>query len=254
MEVISLFKEYLRYLKSPTYAYKRDQPLDLVDVTKLYFMVFALELLMFIPMSSLVGVENLPHAMETVMEQYSGWQVFMLAVIIAPILEEFMFRFHLRYKPLIFLFLIICLTGFNYLVVGDTLEIDAHAAMHDPWIVLDSVTRYLPYVGIMGLLYLLYLGIAQLRKLVDRMIVSEFAFVFYLTAVIFALVHIFNFELGTTPWYFIPLLVMPQFVLALFLGYVRVRNNILYSIYVHMLNNSIPMLLFFLASLSGDLQ
>ncbi len=254
MGVISHFKEYLGYLKSPSYEYKREQPLDLVVVTKLYFLVFALELMMFIPISSLVGLESLPHAMEAVMEQYSGWQVFMLAVIIAPIAEEILFRFHLRYRPLIFLFLIICLTAFNYLIVGEPIDIDSHAAMHDPTLVLDSLARYLPYLGLMAIMYLLYFVIPQLRKLTNRLIVNEFAFVFYLTAVIFALVHIFNFELGNTPWYLTPLLVLPQFVLALYLGYVRVRNNIFYSIYVHMLNNAIPMCLLFLASLSGNVQ
>ena len=250
MGVIDHFMEFLGYLKSPVYEYKRDQPLDLLMVTKLYFIVFAIEILLFIPISGLIGVESLPHAMEEVMETYSSYQVFLLAVILAPISEEILFRLHLRYRPLIFLFLIVTLTALNFFIVGDSIEIDTHAALHDPTLIFDSFSRYLPYIGLMILVYLLYLVIDKLRTGTNRMITREFGFVFYVTAAVFALVHIYNFEIDSMAWYLVPLLVVPQFILALYLGYIRVRNNLGYSIYIHMLNNAIPMFLIFLSSFS----
>ena len=249
MGIISHFIEFLGFLKGPKINYKQDQPLNFLVVTKLYFLVFAIELLIFIPISALIGLESLPHAMETVLETYTKLQVFILAVIVAPIAEELLFRFHLRYRPLIFLFLIITLTSFNYLLVGDSIEIDNHELLHDPSLILEPLSRYVPYIGLMMLVYLLYLVIGRLRSGINNLITLEFGFVFYVTATVFALVHIFNFETGTLPWYLMPLLVAPQFILALYLGYVRVRNNIFFSIYVHMLNNAIPIFLITLSSM-----
>ncbi|NNK89380.1 MAG: CPBP family intramembrane metalloprotease, partial [Saprospiraceae bacterium] len=78
-----------------------------------------------------------------------------------------------------------------------------------------------------------------------------FPWVFYYSVVIFAFLHVYNFELSSEQWFLGPLLVIPQFILALLLGYVRIRNNIWSSIYLHALNNFIPLSLVFV---SGQMQ
>ena len=251
MGVIRHFKEFLGYLRRPVINYEKDEPLSQLMVIKLFFLVFAIEMILFIPISTLLDIGSLPHAMEDIMEKFRWFEVLLLTVVFAPFTEEFLFRFHLKYRPLIFLFFLVTLTSFNFIIVGEPIDIDMHAALHDPSLIYEPFKRYLPYVGLMILIYILYFVTKKPRNGIDKLITEEYGFVFYLTAVVFALIHLSNFKLGSTPFYFAPLLVLPQFILALYLGYVRVRNNIFTSITVHMINNAIPMLMLTLATLSS---
>lgn len=70
---------------------------------------------------------------------------------------------------------------------------------------------------------------------------------FYSLALIFGYVHLFNFEITTKILLFSPLLVLPQIVLGLVFGYIRVRFGLIYSILLHAMYNGviiIPAILF----------
>lgn len=242
-------KEYLNYLKYPIYNYKRDAPLSLGMIINLYFIVFLFEMLLLIPVSAFSGMEDIPHAMEGLMEDMAFWQIFGLAVIMAPLFEEIIFRGHLRYRPLLFLFGLIVIVGTLGLVFGWWPSLSAGSGMEEGIAKMTgALTVILP---LFVLLIMGYLVSDKLKDWVHRISVTEFSTLFYFTAVIFAVVHIFNFELEQTKWYLIPLLVMPQFILALYLGYIRVRNGIKYSIFVHALNNCIPLILFKIGTIYG---
>lgn len=74
-----------------------------------------------------------------------------------------------------------------------------------------------------------------------------FKYIFYGFAVLFGYIHIFNFEIETTVILLSPILVLPQIILGLILGYLRVKLGLIYSIILHALYNGIltlPMLLF----------
>ncbi|MXO75706.1 CPBP family intramembrane metalloprotease [Altererythrobacter aerius] len=64
----------------------------------------------------------------------------------------------------------------------------------------------------------------------------HFPWFFYASALLFAGVHLSNFA-GASPA-LLPL-VLPQFVLALLLGYLRVRHGLLAGIALHMLHNAL---------------
>ncbi len=74
-----------------------------------------------------------------------------------------------------------------------------------------------------------------------------FKYVFYIIAFSFGFIHIINFEISKTILILSPLLVAPQIIAGLLLGYIRVRLGLLYSILLHALFNGlaiIPSLLF----------
>lgn len=75
-----------------------------------------------------------------------------------------------------------------------------------------------------------------------------FKLAFYTIGVIFAYVHIFNFEITTNVFLFSPLLVAPQFFIGLIFGFVRVRFGLIWSIFLHSIYNGILVSLFLLAS------
>lgn len=244
MRLETAIEDFLYFLKEPIFEYKRDQPLDFLTVTKLYFLVFFFEMLVFIPVSAIIGLEGIPHAMEGLLKSNSMWKMFLLAVVLAPISEEFLFRLHLRYKSLTIIFVslvALVLVGmvYNYFVPESFGGLRSLSRL--------TIMLVTPIGFVVLLLFFLTLGIALYKffknknfKIVER----EFPFIFYLTALVFGLVHISNFGLEPDKWFMAPLLVLPQLILACYLGYVRVRNNLGYSIYIHALNNAIPMLLF----------
>ncbi|GGD38198.1 CPBP family intramembrane glutamic endopeptidase [Muriicola marianensis] len=76
---------------------------------------------------------------------------------------------------------------------------------------------------------------------------SFFPWVFYLSCVIFGMVHLGNFEDSSNllPW--APLLVAPQILMGFFLGFLRVKLGLVYAILMHACHNGV---LFFLVSLT----
>ncbi|MDL5511797.1 CPBP family intramembrane metalloprotease [Arenibacter sp. M-2] len=117
------------------------------------------------------------HAIETFLAKYSVISLFFVAVILAPIVEETLFR-----GPLI-------------------------------WF---RNTKY-------------------------------FKFGIYASVLLFAAVHLTNFEMSRQVYYIAPLLVAPQLILGVFLGYVRVKMGLQWSICLHAMYNGVlitPMLLY----------
>jgi len=73
-----------------------------------------------------------------------------------------------------------------------------------------------------------------------------FPWVFHLTSVAFAAVHLYNFNLHQTPLWLLPLLVLPQWLTGLVLGWHRVRLGIGASILLHGIFNGGPLLVVWL--------
>lgn len=75
-----------------------------------------------------------------------------------------------------------------------------------------------------------------------------FKIAFYCIGLIFAYVHIFNFELSLNVILFSPLLVAPQFIVGLIFGFIRVRFGLIWSICLHSFYNGVLVSLFLLAN------
>jgi len=73
-----------------------------------------------------------------------------------------------------------------------------------------------------------------------------FAWVFYGTTTCFALLHLWNFNLHQTPWWLLPLFVLPQWCTGLVLGWLRVRRGIGAAMSLHALFNGGPLVLVWL--------
>jgi membrane protease YdiL (CAAX protease family) len=74
-----------------------------------------------------------------------------------------------------------------------------------------------------------------------------FKFMLYASVLLFAGVHLTNFEMSWEVFYIAPLLVAPQLILGMFLSYVRVTLGLGWSICLHAMHNGVlllPMLLY----------
>lgn len=74
----------------------------------------------------------------------------------------------------------------------------------------------------------------------------RFGWVYHLSALIFAAVHLNNFRLADVPYWMLPLLVLPQWSAGLVVGWMRVRRGIGAAILLHGIFNSGPILIIML--------
>lgn len=80
---------------------------------------------------------------------------------------------------------------------------------------------------------------------------KSFKTAFYSIGVLFALVHIFNFEINKNVILFSPLLIAPQFFVGLIFGFIRIRFGLHWSIFLHGSYNGLLISLFLLSN-NGD--
>ena len=78
---------------------------------------------------------------------------------------------------------------------------------------------------------------------------NTFKIFFYLFAILFGFVHLFNFTITQNVLILAPILVAPQILLGCYLGFIRVRFGLLWSIALHACYNGILMLITFSAEL-----
>ena len=79
----------------------------------------------------------------------------------------------------------------------------------------------------------------KLKTFIKQRWRTYYKIIFYAAAFIFALVHITNFEHSAALLVFTPLLVAPQFIVGLFIGYLRVKYGFIWGFYLHALHNLI---------------
>ncbi len=76
-----------------------------------------------------------------------------------------------------------------------------------------------------------------------------FKIVFYAFAIIFGLIHLSNFQITTNILLLAPILVAPQIILGGYLGFIRVRFGLIWSILLHASYNAFFVLITFASDL-----
>jgi hypothetical protein len=74
---------------------------------------------------------------------------------------------------------------------------------------------------------------------------TTFRIAFYVLAIVFGLVHLSNFPMTKNVLLFAPILVLPQILLGGYLGFIRVRFGLIWSIALHAAYNGTLLLITF---------
>lgn len=153
------------------------------------------------------------------------------ALLWAPVVEELVFRYGLRRLKQLWWLLPLALA----------------AMLQGP-----GVAGGLALAGFLALCWLPYgRGLPAARAPLPwawrRAWLRGFPWVFHLSSLTFSAVHLYNFNLAHTPLWLLPLLVLPQWVTGMVLGWLRVRYGIGASMALHALFNGGPLLLVWLA-------
>jgi membrane protease YdiL (CAAX protease family) len=125
------------------------------------------------------------------------------------------------------------------------------------WIDMDQHKLEEAFKGMSPLVILLIAGILVpvIEELIFRAPITlfsnpnSFKWAFYVFTLTFGFIHITNYELNTTIWLLSPFLVLPQLIVGISLGFIRVRFGLLWSILLHASYNTILFSISFLAEL-----
>jgi len=147
------------------------------------------------------------------------------AVLWAPLVEEFLFRYGLR-RPV----QAVWLAPVMALVVLNGPQFWTGALVAAVVLLSIHVSRTSAQPSAYGWRW-------------RRHYVRHFGLVFYLASLAFASVHLFNYRgIDQMPVWLMPLLILPQWTTGLVLGWLRVRHGIGAAIALHALFNGGPML------------
>jgi uncharacterized protein len=166
--------------------------------TRTFVMLLLITFVVIVPyvlVMELIGLDEFDHMMEELMKN-NKLLVIILAIIIAPILEEAIFRYHLNLQK-------------NAILWGLGLSV---LAISQYWYLVVSFMVYLIY---------LYVRVNQGNPL-------SLSTVVYLSSVFFALVHMGNFKDFDflANFYWIPFLVAAQFFLGMLLSFIRLHYGL----------------------------
>lgn len=157
-----------------------------------------------------------------------GKYSFFFVVLLGPFFEEIIFRLPLRLERFgigLSVGLICYRLSVDHLLEFASTDIYAYTKLALSIIVVLVITRFLPDSWL-----------TIIRK--------NYFYFFYLASLAFALVHLSNFSYyNNTVFFFYPLFIMPQFLMALFIGYVRMEYGFAYGVTLHSLIN-LPAFLF----------
>ncbi|QGY43591.1 CPBP family intramembrane metalloprotease [Maribellus comscasis] len=220
---MNLLSQFLRFLKKPEIAPPvvlslGQSLLLLIKSIPIYFLLIFVCTILFIPLSILDLIPESPN--RSLADAVD-------IIVIAPILEELFFRMPLR-------------NFFRNIFV--TLSLLFYA-----------LTKSLFGIPLTIALSLIIIGLPQIPNFINRQeqkvnnqMKRYFPFVFYLISLSFGFLHVTNFERLSIGQYLVsPIIVFYQILLGLYLGFLRVKfkRGIIYSILIHALFNSIPVLL-----------
>ena len=237
----TILAEWLRlgsFLKRPNLEVGAQNQGALTVLTRIFALDFAIMAMLVGLAAALVasGVELPETALANI--EFTLWIIF--AVIVgAPVMEEIAFRSWLSGKLGHWVGLVLLAVG----GLGFTLATIGQAANN---IALSVAGLAL---GVSALIIALIAFVRGTRAAPIGWFARTFPFWFWLSTLAFALVHIANFDKGSIA-ILLPL-VLPQFILGMMLGYVRVRFALWAAILLHAAHNATALTL---AALSGQLS
>ena len=246
----SLLNDIYQFFKWPSREIQR-VPLNLETFIRLVGVhyLFLLAAIILLSVGTFIfDIDQLEHSIENLLKDSSAVQFLFMLAVLAPVLEELIFRFPLRFRRGSLFILLMVSTLLVYLVSATFLP-PLHELM--PKDQPEDVAQLMQNANfsaiglsslwfVLGLFVLFILSASQsLLERTGRYVDHIFPYIFYISAMIFGYVHFTNFA-GEMKWFWIPFLIMPQFMMGLVMGYARLRFGMSSNILLHAVNNLIP--------------
>lgn len=242
---MALLNEIRHGLFLPKYDYNFNRPqftTKLVNTIRIFALQFGLAIILGIIISIVAQAINYDlenNQINQAVEQLSVPMIIFLTVIFAPFTEEISFRLALKYSPfrfgIAFSFTILTVLG-----ILEQFHIYTISFLRVRLDLLEPFAYTLVYIGaglFVGLLFGIILKAFTSQQAIEKIYKRLFPLLFYFSVIAFGLIHITNYVGFEKIWMYTPILVMPQLVIGLFLGYVRVRYGFGWGVLLHGLHN-----------------
>jgi hypothetical protein len=146
----------------------------------------------------------------------------LMAVFIAPVVEELAFRAGLR-------------SARYTLFLGPALFIVSRPGT---WQLSLALMAAIALIGLMDWIYRRHLARPGLVMRRGRAFLRRYRLVVWSYAGAFAVIHVGNFEYSHKAAFLMPLMLLPQLFCGLVFSYIRIRHGLLYSILLHAAYNA----------------
>jgi len=162
------------------------------------------------------------------------WKFALLAVVIAPILEEGMFRTLIKPSPNDFIFFLCC---WILVIVLIFIPVDIHWALKYAFLILFIILVYL---------FIKEFIPKRFQYEACRILNRNYVVVWILTAFIFGMVHISNYVDGFQIDLLLFLMIIPRIIAGFFFGKIKIENkSMAWPIAMHAMNNATVLILLF---------
>lgn len=204
--MIPTFLKLKNFIKAP---YQSDSYTKIEG--KEFFFLLLITFSLVIPYALILeaaGIDQFNHIMETLIKDHK-WLLVVLAIVIAPLVEEPIFRLHLDFKKSSIWWGI----GLSVFVISEI------------WIL---------FVLLLIWLFYLLITVSVGKK-------PNLKYSIFISATLFALVHLGNFTDFDYAKYFywVPFMVGAQFLIGLILSYIRLNHGMKTAILFHAVYNAI---------------
>lgn len=226
--IIIDFTGFLRSGKTSSPVKKgKGLALDFFKVLAMHEVLTLLALLLVIVFAIFVDVPR--NSAQAGLTTLAPLWAFLIPSVIAPVIEEFTYRFWLKFSR------ISLSTSFAFLAY-----FIANNLLNSNYYRIDDTFIYeLLIVGVVFISVWLLLAIKSVYNSLQSVFSKYPAILLYVSAIVFAFIHIANFPLTGFQYLYSPIIVLVQFVMGIVLAYARVRYGILFPVLIHIIHNSI---------------
>ncbi len=164
---------------------------------------------------------------------------YLLGIVVAPIYEEFIFRFALgKFNPTHIRISLSLLGGYLF---GIGLNQYHYSFLSFPHLLAYFI------VAIIGISLFLYVLINKFWSIDFGLFWNKrFSYILYFITFLFALIHLPNFTFSGCEIFIAPLALLPHFAIGISLALVRIKHGIFYAILFHALWNGMGFIRFLL--------
>jgi membrane protease YdiL (CAAX protease family) len=209
----------LTYLKRPHYIRNTD------IIWSVFLKSWILIILFTLPLGPVIEIIKKVASINETDFNYSPFIIFLSTVLVAPVIEELFFRLIL--KPRFINCIVFSIFSWLLTII----------------LLYKKIFFLFVPIFVLSVIELIVLLDKKLFRKMQKSFLIHFCFVFYLSIFIFGFLHITNYEPFNCKLIAImPILVSPVLIASIFLGFIRMKFGIFYSILLHSMINLIGFL------------
>ncbi len=245
---VPLTKEFLQYIAKPKTQVSKKPSFKRMffNVARLWSVIFLVSMFFAMLANFFLAQEGYSEddfAITKITQEFPYLLVFFIIVFWAPLSEELAFRLWLRFSPVNWAL------GLGFLSMF-LVTFPVFSFIPENFFSLDSAegfARMVLFTFSISLIVYLLLRIQAIKDFLGHFFEKRFKFFFYSLAIIFAVLHITNYDVDLREvWYFAPILIFPQLFLSFTISFIRMRYGFSWAVFTHALNNFVaitPLLL-----------